>query len=330
MTPMLLNWIFVSAGFVLLYVGAEGLVRGSVKLSSRLGITPLVIGLTVVAFGTSAPELFVSIKANLGGSGDIAIGNIVGSNIFNLAIILGMTALLRPIKVESQLVKQDIPIMIAATVLFFVVARNLTLNRIEGSILFLLLIAYIVITIRMARHGSEEKLTEEFKHHLPKPSGNILVDLVFVVIGIGLLVFGSSLLVEGAVNIAEAAGVSQAIIGLTLIAAGTGLPELATALVAAAKKETDLAVGNVVGSNIFNMLCIGGISPLVKPIIAPDIQPVDLYVMIGLSILILPMGLTGGKHPKEKGLFSGGKLARKEGLLLLACYGGYMVYLWPN
>lgn len=315
---MVVDWFLIIAGFLLLFFGADALIRGSVRISVRSGISPLIIGLTVVAFGTSTPELFVSIKANLAGKGDIAIGNIVGSNIFNISIILGLAALLHPIKVKSQLVSQDIPVMIGSSLLFVVVTRDMTIQRVEGVLLFLMLITYIILNIHLARQGREVELCEEFEHHLPKENGRLFFDLLWIIAGIAILMTGSTLLVKGAVNLAKAAGISEAVIGLTLIAAGTGLPELATTLVATFKKETDMAVGNIVGSNIFNVLCIGGLSSVVKPLNAPDIEFTDLAVMMVLSVILIPLCWTGLR------------IARREGILLLASYAAYLYFIWPT
>jgi len=314
---MLLYAACIAGGFVLLSIGADALIRGSVRLSLRSGISPLVIGLTVVAFGTSTPELFVSLKANLGGSGDIAVGNIVGSNIFNIAVILGLAALIQPIRVQSQLIRQDVPVMIAASLLFYVMVFDREVSRIEGIVLFTLLIGYIVLTIRQARQGGEDELAEEITHHMPSATTRPIGDSAWIIGGILLLVGGSQLLVQGAVGLAREAKVSEAIIALTIVAAGTGLPELATSIAAALKKESDLAVGNVIGSNIFNLLCIGGFSASIKPLRAPDIEAVDLSTMAVLAVLLLPV------------LRIGMRVGRIEGVLLLASYGAYLYYIWP-
>lgn len=314
---MYADLLLVMAGFVLLFLGADRLIDGSVRLSLRLGVAPLIIGLTVVAFGTSTPELFVSIRANLAGSGDIAIGNLVGSNIFNISAILGLSALVCPIKVKSQLIKQDIPVLIGVSALFFVMARDLSLLRWEAGLLVGLLLVYILLNVRIAIRGRETELAKEFEQHMPSTPGPPGWHILKIVIGIAMLVLGSNLLVRGAVNMALASGVSEAVIALTLIAAGTGLPELATSMVAALKKEPDLAVGNIVGSNIFNLLCIGGISPLVRPVFFPNLELLDLAVMMILAVLLLPIA------------WSGYRMGRREGLLLLSIYGMYLYFIWP-
>ncbi len=316
---MLISLAWIIAGLVLLTVGADRLIAGAVRLSLRLGITPLIIGLTVVAFGTSAPELFVSLQASLNNTGDIAMGNIIGSNIFNLSIILGIAALSQPIEVKSQLIRQDIPVMIAATLLFYVMSQDMTLSRWEGGTLFFLLVMYILLMIRLARRGGETELIEEIEHHMPaKAGGSVIVDGLWIAAGIGLLVLGGNWLVSGAVDIAKMLGVSEALIGLTIVAAGTSLPELATSIVAAIKKESDIAVGNVVGSNIFNLLCIGGLAPLVKPFAFPDVEPADFLVMIALTLVLLPITLTARR------------IGRVEGMFFLGCYAAYLYYIWPT
>lgn len=314
---MLEDWLFLAGGFALLYTGAEGLIRGSVRLSLRLGISPLVIGLTVVAFGTSTPELFVSLRAAWANSGDIVAGNLIGSNIFNLAAILGLAALLHPIRVQSQLIAQDIPVMIGGTALFYACALDRTLDRMEGLILSGFLLVYILLTIHAARRGDEMELTDHIEDQLPEKRGAWWADLLWIIGGIGLLSIGSNLLVSGATSLARHAGVSEAVIGLTIVAAGTGLPELATSVLAAIKKESDLAIGNVVGSNVFNLLGIGGAVSAVHPFRFTDIEIFDLWIMLALSFLILPLGWTGRR------------IGRREGALLLAAYGAYLYFIWP-
>jgi cation:H+ antiporter len=315
---MIMHLLWIAASFVLLTVGGDRLVAGAVGLARRFGISSLIIGLTVVAFGTSAPELFVSLQASLRGTGDIAMGNIIGSNIFNLSVILGAAALMQPINVKSQLIRQDIPFMIAATLLFYFITRDVNLTRVEGGLLFLILIGYVTVTVIMARKAPEPELAGEIEQHLPaRGRRGLALDLLWVAAGIGLLALGASWLVDGAVAIARTLNVSEALIGLTIVAAGTSLPELATTVVAALKKESDIAVGNVVGSNIFNLLCIGGLAPLFNPFSFPDLQNADFLVMIALTLIMLPLSLTRMR------------IGRIEGLLLLAAYGAYLYFIWP-
>lgn len=306
------------AGVLFLYFGAELLVKGSASIAMRLGVSALVAGLTIVAFGTSAPELVVSVKAALSGVGDIAVGNVVGSNIFNIAVILGIAALVRPLKVHLNVLRIDSPIMVAASVLLMIVLFNSQISRIEGTVLFLGLIAYIAFTIAIARKTGETKIEFPVEQVISvKPKKSMFWDLSFIVIGLGLLILGSQFFVDGAIDLARLLGVSEAIIGLTIVAAGTSLPELATSVIAALKKEEDIAIGNIIGSNIFNILGILGVTGLISPLNAVGIDKVNLYFMLGTAVLLLPFMRTGFK------------LTRLEGVLLLLVYGGYMVYLWP-
>lgn len=299
-------------GLVLLYYGAEFLVRGGVQIAKRFQVTPLVIGLTLVAFATSAPELVVSCDAALKGMGDIALGNVIGSNICNIALILGLCAVISPLRVNESLFKLDLPLMIGSSVLFALFCL-LTggIDRIEGALFFAGIITYVTVSIRNARR-SGEVVTEVEGDGKPLSSG---VSIVLVLLGLGFLVGGARLLVNSAVCLAELFGVSQAVIGLTIVAIGTSLPELATSVIAALKGERDIAIGNVVGSNIFNVLAIMGISPLVRPIKAADIQLIDLGVMLFCTLLLYPF------------LRTGFVLSRKEGVCLLTVYIGYTVWL---
>jgi cation:H+ antiporter len=315
---MLIPLIQLLIGLVLLTIGAERLVHGSSSVAFKLGLSPLVIGLTVVAFGTSAPELVVSIRATLAGNSDIAIGNVIGSNIANIALILGLTALIRPMTIHFRILKVEIPLMILITLTasWFIIGDEIT--RIEGAILFAGLIAFIYFSIVSARSVPEEAknlLIEEPEIDVDTP---IWKSWFYVVLGLGLLVGGGELLVTGAVEIASLLGISQAVIGITIVAVGTSLPELATSAVAAFKKESDIAVGNVIGSNIFNLLCILGITGMIHPLDSSNFGLVDLGFMLGLSILILPM------------MRRGFELNRWEGGFLLFIYIGYSSWLLYN
>lgn len=315
---MLIPLIQLLIGLVLLTIGAERLVHGSSSVAYKLGLSPLVIGLTVVAFGTSAPELVVSIRATLAGNSDIAIGNVIGSNIANIALILGLTALIRPMTIHLRILKVEIPLMILITLAasWFIIGDEIT--RIEGAILFAGLIAFIYYSIVSARTVPEDvktHLIEEPKIDVDTP---IWKSWFFVVLGLGLLVGGGELLVTGAVEIATILGISQAVIGITIVAVGTSLPELATSAVAAFKKESDIAVGNVIGSNIFNLLCILGITGMIHPLDSSNFGLVDLGFMLGLTILILPM------------MRRGFELNRWEGGVLLITYVGYTTWLLMN
>lgn len=309
-----LLWIVLGAA--LLFAGAEGLVRGASSLARRFGLSPLVIGLTVLAFGTSMPELVVSVSAALEGASAIAVGNVVGSNIGNIALILGITALISPPRVQAQVVKVDIPVMIGVSVLVVVLLNDGMLGRLEGAVLALGLLGYVAFQLLAARKESGA-IQDEFDEGVPPVTGSPLVDVLLVLGGLGLLVLGARWLVSGAVTLAESFGVPDAVIGLTVVAIGTSLPELATSVVAALRGEGDLAVGNVVGSNIFNLLGILGIAAVVHPLSSAGISLVDLGVMLGLTVLLLPL------------MRWGLRVNRWEGGALVAVYAAYMVYLVP-
>ena len=312
---MTLAILYLALGLVLLYYGAEALVRGSSSLALRLGLSPLVIGLTVVAFGTSSPELVVSLKAGLAGQGNISVGNVVGSNICNLGLILGLCALVTPVATTSQIVRMDIPIMIAVTAFATFLLSNGTLTRTEGTLLATLLLAYVIFSIRLARRQPADALGAEFGEAVKVSKRGLAVDLLMVAGGLVLLVFGARFLVDGAVIIARAFGWSDALIGLTVIAIGTSLPELATSLVAAVKKEADIALGNIVGSNIFNLLGILGITAMVTPLAESGISLIDYAVMAVFALVLWPMAY----HQK--------RITRLEGAMLLAGYAAYVSWL---
>ena len=299
------------AGLVLLYYGAEFLVKGGSAIALKLKISPLVIGLTLVAYATSAPELVVSTDAALKGLGDVSIGNIVGSNICNIALILGLCALISPLKVNEKLLKTDIRLMIAsAAALLGCYALNSGVNRIEAAVFLTGCIVYTVWSIRASRKANTESAAE-----IPEIRCGILAAVLMAAGGLAALAGGAKLFVNSAIDLARWCGVSDAVIGLTVVAVGTSLPELATSVVAAIRKEQDIAIGNVVGSNIFNVLAILGIAPLIAPIRTQDISYTDMILMAALSILLYPLMKTGMK------------ISRKEGAFLLAVYIAYTVYL---
>lgn len=304
--------ISILIGILLLYIGAESLVRGSSHLAAHFGIPPLIIGLTVVAFGTSAPELTVSLSAALKGVGDVAVGNVIGSNIFNIAVILGITALIRPPSVHLDLIRREIPLMIFVSILGFGLISYGEIPRIPGMMLFLGLCTYIVFSIRAAKSQPAVDLPDPAIRRPP-----LWICGALIVAGLGVLVLGANLFVIGSVATARAFGVPEAVIGLTIVAAGTSLPELATSLVAAFKKESDVAIGNIVGSNIFNILCILGLTASIQPIQVGGIGMRDAAFMLGLSILLLPFA------------FSQRYISRVEGFIFLSVYGVYLYVLWP-
>jgi cation:H+ antiporter len=315
------TFILFIAGLVLLVVGAEWLVRGAARLAAALGVSPLVIGLTIVAFGTSAPELAVSIRAALTGEADIAFGNVVGSNIFNILVILGLSAAITPLVVAQQLVRLDVPLMIGVTVVAVIFAQDTRISRLEGAALFTGLIAYTTFLFIQSRRENQAILEEyeaEFGER-PRGIGQLVLNTLLVGIGLGMLTIGSGWLVEGATALARALGVSELIIGLTIVSGGTSLPEVATSVVAAIKGERDIAVGNVVGSNIFNLLSVLGLSSAIGPLgIAVDEAALnfDVWVMLAVAVACLPV------------FFTGYQIARWEGLMFIGYYGAYLVYLF--
>jgi cation:H+ antiporter len=311
-------WLLLAAGLVALYFGAEWLVRGSASLALRLGLTPLVVGLTVVAYGTSAPELVVSARAAWDGHGAIAIGNVVGSNIFNIAVILGLAAVICPLRVQFQLIKLDTPIMIFVSALFLVLFWDGTISRVEAGLLLLGALLYAAGNIYLARREATAQVEAEFAEAAPRPSRHWSVDAGFIVLGLITLVAGSRLFVSGAVSLAKSWGVSDAVIGLTIVAAGTSLPELATSAMAAWRRQPDIALGNVIGSNVYNVLGILGVAGLVRPLEGTGVAARDVYVMTGLAVVLLPLMRTGLT------------VTRTEGALLLAAYGGYLAWMWPK
>lgn len=315
---MISHLTMIALALGVLLVGAESLVRGAASLALRLGISRLAVGLTVVAFGTSAPELMVSVDAALAGSGDIAVGNVVGSNIFNIAVILGLAALVCPIPVHEQVVRLDAPIALAVALLLVLLLHDGALGRIEGLALFALLVAYTALNMVLARRRVRAGLEDWPEAPFTGPTGSRWRELLLIVFGLGLLVAGANLLVGNAILLAQLLGVSEAVIGLTIVAAGTSLPELATSLVAAWRRQADIAVGNIVGSNVFNILGILGAASLVSPLASSGVGTFDLLVMLIVTLLLLPL------------LYTGRLLHRLEGLLLLLLYVGYLAWLWPE
>jgi cation:H+ antiporter len=266
---MWITALLIAGGLTILVIGAEVLVRGASRLAAALGISPLVIGLTIVAFGTSSPELAVSLQSALNGQPDLAVGNVVGSNILNVLLILGLSALITPLIVAQQLVRLDVPIMIGASLLVWVLALNGAISQVEGASLFILMLAYIGFLLWQSRreHNAavEAEYAQEYTSHEPKSMRRNLINGVLVVVGLALLVLGSRLFVQGASDLARTFGLSELVIGLTIVALGTSLPEVAASLMAAFKGERDIAVGNVVGSNIFNLLTVLALTALIAP-----------------------------------------------------------------
>jgi len=309
----------LGAGFVLLVVGAEALVRGASRIAVGAGISPLVVGLTVVAFGTSAPELAVSVGASLSGQSSLALGNVVGSNIFNVLLILGVAALVAPLRVSSQLVRLDVPLGIGAGVGVLLLALDGTIGWGDGLLLVGGILVYTAYLLRQIRAGAVEAggVSDDGGEGAGS-FGQWIVNLGFVLGGLVMLVFGARWLVEGAVAVARRLGVSELVIGLTLVAGGTSLPELATSVLAGLRGERDIAVGNVVGSNLFNLLAVLGGAALVAPggvAVSGAVLWFDLPVMIAVAVACLPVFITG--HT----------IARWEGGLFLGLYAAYTAYL---
>ena len=297
--------------------------RGASRIAASAGISPLVVGLTVVAFGTSSPELAVSIGAGLAGRPDIAVGNVVGSNVFNVLLILGLSATLSPLRVAQQLIWLDVPIMIGVSVLVFLLGLDGAIGRVEGIALLGGVLAYTAFLLRTSRRETEAVREEYAREFAPPPprarrAAGWVRDGAMVAVGLGALVLGGHWLVEGAVSLARGLGVSELVIALTVVSGGTSLPELATSVVASLRGERDIAVGNVVGSNIFNLLAVLGAAAAVSPAgvaVSPAALRFDIPVMIAVALACLPIFTTGHR------------IDRWEGLLFLGYYGAYTVYL---
>jgi len=314
MTGTLLAIIKLVAGFVLLYFGGDWLVNGGVALARRFRISPLVIGMTIVAFGTSAPELLVSMTSSIKGSAGIAMGNVIGSNIANIGLILGLTAMLCPIPTQNRKVSINGLVMILASLLVLVFSLNNGLSRIEGLTLLAGIILFTVISIRLGRTKQDSTQPDA------EPQGkemSVLVALLLVALSCAMLAFGADFMVDGATSIAKILGVSDKVIGLTIVALGTSLPELAASVAAALKKEMDISIGNIIGSNIFNLMCVLGVSASIRPIPFDYMQyRMDFVIMMafsaGLIILIQPWKAQG-------------RLGRISGIIMFAAYA---IYAW--
>ena len=309
----------LTMGVGVLYFGAEWLVRGAARLAGSLGVSPIVVGLTVVSFGTSAPELVVCTVAALGGDTDLAIGNVVGSNLANIGLILGLTAIVRPLEVQARVVWREAPLMLLVTASLYPLAWDLRLSRADGILLLGALVAYLIFVFLSIQDEGPEILTEysdfmEASGQAPRESYG--PDILWVLLGSACLVLGGYCIVEGAVQVASALGVSQVVIGLTVVAVGTSLPELATSVVAAARSEADIAVGNVIGSNIFNVAAILGTTSVLQAIPVPaSVLRREFAAVLLLSLLLLPL------------LRSGWRIRRWEGAMLLGAYIAIGTYL---
>ena len=302
--------VLLVGGLVVLWKCADLLVAGAVELAKQFGISQLVIGLTIVAMGTSAPEVAASIAAALRGAGDVAVGNVYGSNIANLALVGGLAALIRPIRIRGQILRREMPVMLATALLLWPVLSNLHLSRAEGAGLLIVFAALIILAIKTARKQEHNSISAE-EHKDSSAMSNTKKSVLFVIIGLVGLAVGAKMTVDGAVFVGRAVGLSEAVIGLTIIAFGTSLPELVTCVVAALKGHHDISIGNLVGSNVFNTLLVVGTAGVIKPFgIAARLAGVDYWIMIVVSAVFIAMAFIG----KRIGRISGG-------------YIGYIVYL---
>jgi cation:H+ antiporter len=323
-------WLPLLMGFVLLVLGGELLVRGAVRVAERLGVSPLVIGLTLVGFGTSTPELVTSVQAALAGSPGIAYGNIVGSNIANILLVVGASAALAPITISSSALKRDGGVMVVITIVFAVLAATLPMSRGVGMAFVLALAGYIYLAFRTERlsvvhdHGAVYDKAVALEGvdptitPAPDTTPNIWLSAGTALVGLALVVIGGGFFVDGAVSLARSMAISETVIGLTIVAVGTSMPEFVTSVVAAVRRQSDVAFGNIIGSNIYNLLGIGGVTALIAPTDVPEqIVRFDNPVMIVVSLALIAAAFTGLR------------ISRREGVALLAAYGVYVWWLWP-
>ncbi len=315
-----MDWLLLSVGLVLLIFGAEMLVRGGASFAARLGISSLVIGLTIVAYGTSSPELIVSAKAALAGSPDIAIGNVIGSNIFNVLFILGISALICPLTVSQQLVRIDVPIMIGVSVLVFILSLDGILGKADGIALLTGIILYTWVVIYVGKKEKKKEVIKEYEseYGAAQKLKSWMVDIFLIAAGLGVLILGARWFVDGAIGIARSFGISELVIALTIVAAGTSMPEVATSIMASIRKERDIAVGNVVGSNIYNILAILGVSSLCAKgglPVSPGVLDFDMPIMLAVAVACLPI------------FFTGRTISRWEGGVFVLYYVAYTTYL---
>lgn len=306
--------LLLVAGVVLLVGGGEALVRGASTLAQRLGLSPLVVGLTVVSFATSAPELAVTVRASLSGSPGLAVGNVVGSNVANILLVVGVAGTITALAVQSPVVRRDVPLLIALSLLFWALSWDGVVTRLDGAVLLILLLVYTVRTVLRSRQGKDPGAVDD----APEAPGGIPVAVLLVAGGVGLLVWGASWLVSGAVDIATALGLSETVVGLTFVAIGTSLPELATSVLAALRGSVEMAVGNAVGSCLFNLGAVMGLTAVVSPTGVPVTQGAvsfDIPVMIVVAGTLLPI------------VFTGQRVARREAWLFVAYYVAFTTYL---
>jgi cation:H+ antiporter len=317
---MLIPIAQIVGGFILLVWGADRLVAGASATARNLGVSPLIIGLTIVAFGTSAPELVVSAVAASRGNPGLAVGNAIGSNIANIGLILGITAIVYPLRVESETLKREYPLLMLIMIGSFILAADLNYSRTEGWLLLTGLAALVIWMVQYGmRRGPGDPLAEEFAAEIPSDMPS-RVAVTWMIVGLIILPLSSRFLVEGAITIAREMQVSEAVIGLTIVAFGTSLPELAAALTSALREEDDLAIGNIIGSNMFNILGVLGIAATIQPVAVEELMlRQDFPVMFLLTVLLFFMAY---------GIHGPGRISRKSGILLLTIYSTYQVMIW--
>lgn len=320
-TNMITTILFFVGGLVILILGADVLLRGATRLAAAAGVSPLAIGLTIVAIGTASPEIAVSLQASIDGQADLTLGNVLGSNIFNILFILGVTAMIAPIVIAEQLIRMDAPIMLAVSILVLALALDGRIGVFDSLILLAGLIGYTIFALRQSRVESQNvqnEYAEEYAEKQPRTTANTVANILFILVGLGMLALGSRWLVDSAIAIARVLRVSELIIGLTIVAVGTSLPEVTTSVIAALKKETDIAVGNAIGSNIFNLLGVLGAGALLAPggiPVSVRVLQFDFLVMIFVALVCLPI------------FYIDNRISRMEGTLLLIYYVSYMAYI---
>lgn len=314
---LVIDWLYIIGGLALLAIGAEGLVRGSTGLALRLGVSALTIGLTVVAIGTSSPELVLSVEAARAGNAGIALGNVVGSNIANIALVLGLAAVVRPMRVRSELVAREVPILIVVTGALALMLLDGRLSRAEGVALVVGAVAHMTASYSAARRGETTMVVAEFDEAITRARGPAWMDAMLLLAGLVALMSGAALLLRGATSVATGLGISQVVIGLTVVALGTSLPELATSVAAARRQEADVAFGNVIGSNVLNILAVLGVAALISPFEVEGLRALDIVALLGSTILLLPL------------MWRGSVLNRWEGAALLVGYVAYVYSLAP-
>ncbi|MDH3442063.1 MAG: calcium/sodium antiporter [Gammaproteobacteria bacterium] len=316
---MLGNIAEVFGGLILLIWGADRFVHGAAAMARNLGVAPLMIGLTIVAFATSAPEILVSVVAALRGEPDLAVGNAIGSNIANIGLVLGAVSLFRPIELKSATLRREMPALLAVSLLTVALFLDSALNRIDGFVLLTALVIVIIWLVRLGlRSSASDPLQADFEAEIPKDMKTWVAG-IWLVIGIATLLFGAELLVDGAIEIARAIGVSEVVIGVTLVALATSLPELAVSLVSAMRGEYGLAIGNIVGSNIFNLLAVIGVAAAIQPaVLPPTVLSLHIFVMVAFTLVLFAMTYEYDGR---------GTISRFEGFMLLMAYLAFTTYV---